>query len=172
MTEGNLFKRAHFLQRDPKKNVFKETKTKVIQISSVCIFWTAWLLWNDELIGFSWSPEVSMVWMSSGIWNTRPRQGRGSVGCRKAFAFNPFSQGNAGQWTYFLGSFGLLISKSQDPGEIITLSPNYPEHRVISELIFTAISQRELQKLEVVPLSGSIYIRKSAGDGVFAQGTS
>lgn len=48
--------------------------------------------------------------------------------------------------------------------------------KVTSELmgwnVFKAHPQRELQKLEVVSLSGSIYIRKSAGDGVFAQGTS
>lgn len=89
---GNLFKRSHFPQRD-KKNVFKGIKTKVIQTNSISIFRTAQLLRVECLVKrLLWTPEVSAVWISSGMWSTRPREGKGSARYRKTFTFNPSSE--------------------------------------------------------------------------------
>lgn len=75
--------------------------------------------------------------------------------------------------------WGLLVPGFLSPRAQERLQPwaQAPQStKVISKLagwnVFEALPQGELQKLEVVLLSGSIYIRKSAGDGVFAQGTS
>lgn len=74
---------------------------------------------------------------------------------------------------------GLLASKFLSPRAQERLGPcaqASQSTKVISEHtgwnVFKALSQRELQKLEVVSQSRLIYIWKSAQNGVFAQGTS
>lgn len=110
------------------------------------------------------------------MWDPKPREGKALLLqevriCVLSTLSRKKMQASGSLFSSLLVT-GFLSPRAQERLQPRAQAPQ--STKVISKLagwgVFKALPQRELQKLEVVSLSGSIYIRKSAGGGGLCPG--